>query len=171
MMTDAKWTKDDIAPLYDIRKDGTVISLAHNWRGYGQRPMRHTLNSDGYPSVRLTINGRRIRLAVHRLVALFHLEPRPSLRHELRHLDGNKRHCSSSNLKWGTALENAADRDAHGRSCRGEKHPRARLKAPEVVKIRRRHSHGESVTALSAVYGVSGSQIRHIIKRENWKHV
>jgi hypothetical protein len=34
-------------------------------------------------------------------------------------VDGNKRNNSSTNLRWGTQLENAQDREAHGRTARG----------------------------------------------------
>lgn len=40
-------------------------------------------------------------------------------RQEVRHLDGDKRNTAPSNLVWGTARENAADRERHGRTARG----------------------------------------------------
>lgn len=109
-------------PGYRVTPDGRVFSTEHNWRGYGEREMRQTLNSDNYPSVRLTVNGRRVRLATHRLVARDYLPPRPSPAHEIRHLDGNKMNAHASNLAWGTRKENADDRERHGRTSRGEAH-------------------------------------------------
>lgn len=109
-------------PGYRVTSDGRVYSVGHNWRGYGEREMRQTLNADGYPSVRLTIDGKRTRLAVHRLVAKHFLPPRPSSVHEVRHLDGDRMNSSVSNLAWGTRLENAADRERHGRTSRGQRH-------------------------------------------------
>ena len=106
-------------PGYDVTRDGRVFSTTTNWRGYGPREMQHTPNYDGYPSVRLLINGKRTRLAVHILVAREHLPPRPSTAHEVRHLDGNKLNPHADNLAWGTAKENAADRERHGRTSRG----------------------------------------------------
>ena len=112
-------------PGYEVTADGRVFSISHNWRGYGQRELRQDLNDDGYPSVRLTMNGKRKRLAVHKLVALWHLPPRPSERHEVRHLDGNKMNSTSTNLQWGTRKDNADDRERHGRTSRGPKHSAA----------------------------------------------
>lgn len=109
-------------PGYRVTPDGRVYSVGHNWRGYGEREMRQTLNADGYPSVRLTIDGKRTRLAVHRLVAKHFLPPRPSSAHEVRHLDGDRMNSSVSNLAWGTRSENAADRERHGRTSRGQRH-------------------------------------------------
>ena len=127
-------------PGYEVSWDGTVYSVHSNWRGYGRRALTADLNDDGYPSVRITIGGKRTRQAVHKLVALHHLPPRPSPSHEGRHLDGNKLNCHADNLAWGTRKENADDRERHGRTSRGEKHSRA-IKASnhaEAVRAFRR---------------------------------
>ena len=112
-------------PGYEVTYDGRVFSTATNWRGYGRREMTQDLNDDGYPSVRILVNGQRKRLAVHVLVAMHYLPPRPSLRHELRHLDGNRMNPCASNLAWGTQKDNADDRERHGRTSRGPKHSAA----------------------------------------------
>lgn len=110
---------------YEVTEDGKVFSISHNWRGYGRREMTQEINDDGYPSVRLTINGKRTRATVHSLVAKTFLPPRPSPKHEVRHLDGNKNNSCWWNLCWGTPKENADDRERHQRTSRGEKHSRA----------------------------------------------
>jgi hypothetical protein len=109
-------------PGYRVTADGRVFAVSTNWRGYGEREMRQTPNADGYPSVRLTIDGKRKRLAVHRLVAREFLPPRPSPVHEVRHLDGDKWNNCVGNLAWGTPKDNADDRERHGRTSRGERH-------------------------------------------------
>jgi len=112
-------------PGYVATADGRVYSEAHNWRGYGRRELKQELDASGYPSVRVTIGGKRTRLAVHRIVANQFLPPRPSMDHEIRHLNGNRTDCRSANLAWGTRKENAADRSAHGRTSCGAKHSAA----------------------------------------------
>jgi hypothetical protein len=119
--------RDIAAAGYTITCDGRVFS-ASNWRGYGARELQQTPNADGYPSVRLTLGTRRVRLAVHKLVAMAHLPPRPGRTHQLRHLDGNKLHCAARNLAWGTAKDNADDRQRHGKTSRGPRHS-ARIKS------------------------------------------
>ena len=109
-------------PGYRVTRDGRVFSTEHNWRGYGEREMQQTPNTDGYPSVRLTIDGKRKHLAVHRLVARAYLPPRPSPEHEVRHLDGSKTNNCVENLAWGTRQENADDRARHGRTSHGLRH-------------------------------------------------
>jgi hypothetical protein len=110
---------------YEVSRDGHVFSVAHNWRGYGRRELETSPNVYGYPCVRLTVNGRRKRIAVHRLVAMHYLPPRPSPTHEIRHLDGDRNNSHADNLAWGTAKENADDRERHGRTSRGSRHSAA----------------------------------------------
>lgn len=79
-------------------------------------------NGDGYLFVRLTINGKRKKWMLHKLMAELFLEPRPSKFHEIRHLDGLKQNNRADNLAWGTRKENADDRENHGRTSRGLGH-------------------------------------------------
>lgn len=117
-MTERKHTLDG----YEVTRDGRVYSVSSNWRGMGRREMHQSPNDDGYPSVRLVLNGRRKHLSVHVLVAQEFLPPRPSPKHEVRHLDGNKLNANANNLAWGTRKENADDRERHGRTSKGKSH-------------------------------------------------
>lgn len=112
-------------PQYEVDQYGRVYAVGTNWRGYGRRELTRDLNADGYPSVRVTVDGQRRRVSVHWLVAAAFLPERPSVDHEVRHLDGNKMNNCASNLAWGTKTENAADREAHGRTSRGARHSTA----------------------------------------------
>lgn len=120
MATNAKHT-----PGYEVTRDGRVFSVSSNWRGKGRREMAQTPNDDGYLSVRIMVEGKRKRIAVHVLVARDHLPPRPSLQHEIRHKDGDRRNPCADNLAWGTRKENADDRERHGRTSRGASHSAA----------------------------------------------
>lgn len=125
--------------------------MASNWRGYGEREMRQTLNADGYPSVRLTIDGKRVRLAVHRLVAKEFLGEKPTLAHEVCHIDGNKMNNAVSNLRWGTRKENADDRERHGRTSRGEKHSSAVKASTHKERVKRGAEHYQTMRRLAHV--------------------
>lgn len=98
---------------YEVTEDGKVFSLGHNWRGLGRRELVQELNADQYPSVRLTVDGKRVRYPVYKLVALHHLPPRPSRKHLIRHKDGDRMNSRKDNLMWGTVSENALDREYH----------------------------------------------------------
>lgn len=106
---------------YEITRDGRIFSTT-NWRGLGRRELAQHPNADGYPSVRVTLAGKRVRYAVHSLVSAAYLPERPSHQHEVRHLDGDKTNPNADNLAWGTPKENAKDRERHGRTSRGERH-------------------------------------------------
>lgn len=121
-MSEQKHTPIPGFPGYEIDVYGNVFSVAHNWRGYGVRRLVQNLNSNGYPSVRLTVQGRRTHYSVHKLMGITFLSPRPSSRHETRHLDGDKTNNAITNLAWGTRKDNADDRERHGRTSRGPEH-------------------------------------------------
>lgn len=110
---------------YEVSADGRVFSVRSNWRGKGSFEIVPTLNSHGYLRVRLSLPLGRVSRFVHKIVAAAFLGPRPSPQHEIRHLDGNKKNNSAVNLAWGTRKENAADREAHGRTSRGAAHSAA----------------------------------------------
>ncbi len=114
-----------VEPGYEVTRDGRVFSVETNWRGRGRFELTPDLNSHGYPSVRIYVQGRRKRIAVHRLVARAFLDERPSFSHEICHLDGDRTNNRAENLRWGTRAENAADRERHGRTSRGHSHSEA----------------------------------------------
>lgn len=117
-------------PVYEVSRDGRVFSVTSNWRGYGEREMLWKLDADGYPRVRVIVNGKRISRFVHALVAQKYLPPQPSPMHQIRHLDGNKLNPGADNLEWGTPKENADDRERHGRTSRGDRHSNAIKNSP-----------------------------------------
>ena len=160
-------------PGYEVTPDGRVFSVDSNWRGYGQRELTQTLNSHGYPSVRMTINGVRSRRLVHSLVAAQYLPQRPSRAHEVRHLNGDKTDNSVSNLAWGTRKENADDRERHGRTSRGASHSAAirQGKNDSLSEAERRasvrlHAKGWSQRSIADRLGRSQSAVGSVIRQE-----
>lgn len=121
-MSNETLNKTKHTPGIEVTEDGRIYSIDSNWRGYGKRELTQDLNTYGYPSVRIYLNGQRKRMCVHVLVAAMFLPARPSYAHQIRHLDGNKLNNHYSNLKWGTAKENADDREIHGKTSRGIEH-------------------------------------------------
>lgn len=113
--------------------------------------------------------GGYLQLSVERLGAF--LAPRPSLAHQLRHLNGNKLDNRAVNLAWGTAQENIDDRERHGTTARGERVGTAVLTAKEVAAIKRGLVGGASKASLARAFGVSWPCIDHIARGDNWNHV
>jgi hypothetical protein len=65
------------------------------------------------------------RRMVHQVICHAFHGPQPTPAHEVRHIDGDSANNLPDNLCWGTRKQNAADREAHGRTSRGEAHSAA----------------------------------------------
>jgi hypothetical protein len=83
------------------------------------------------------------------------------------------RNCvNPDHLFLGTNQENTADREAKGRTVKGETHGMARLKTEDVIYIRNSYQRGTnaeySMTGLSKKFGVSITQISRIINNRAW---
>lgn len=96
-------------PGYEITEDGRIYSLKKGRRVL----MKPEIDNYGYPSIKLTVDGKRRRFRVHRLVAFVHLGYKPDSDQVIRHLNGNKMIPHKNNLAWGTSKENAEDRVKH----------------------------------------------------------
>ena len=107
---------------------------------------------------------------VYTLVLEAFVGPRPSGM-QCRHLDGNVGNNHLYNLAWGTAKENATDREHHGNTRRGDSHARSILTGKQVEDIKERLANAETVTHLACKFGVSKSTISHIKTGRLWSHV
>lgn len=95
---------------YRVSSRGRVESL-----GARARILKLTHDHNGYATVLLYKGSKATRklVKVHTLVLTAFVGPR-SEDQQCRHLDGNPSNNRLGNLKWGTILENAQDREAHG---------------------------------------------------------
>lgn len=107
---------------YEVSDEGEVRSVTRQVP-YGRsgctlykgRILKSTKLRNGYLSVKLAIAGNTKTTYVHELVLRAFVGPRPytEARGEIRHLDGDKTNNRIANLKYGTIVENAADRIRH----------------------------------------------------------
>lgn len=82
------------------------------------------------------------------------------------------RNCvNPEHLSLMTRQENEADKAAKGRVPKGEGQWRAVLTEDDVRAIRKRVANGERRNALAKEYGVSASNIEHIVAGRRWAHV
>lgn len=147
-----------------------VIWSDSGWRGHECRALVPETDRYGYQKVRLVVDGRRRRVAVHTLIALaFHGE-RPAGA-QVRHLNGRRDDNRAENLAWGSASENAADREQHGTTARGERNGFARLTDDEVRRVRGLLATGRSQRAVAALVGCSQRTVGAIARNERWAHV
>jgi hypothetical protein len=91
----------------------------------------------------------------------------------LRHRCDNPLCVNPVHLEPGTSADNTQDMLKRGRGPdrRGEKHPLARLKPDDIPNIRRAAGCGTPQGVLAQMYGVSGSQIGRIVRREAWSNI
>ena len=132
------------------------------------RPCKTQVSKKGYLTVSVSngINARPI--GVHQLVADAFLGPCPKGEH-VRHLNGNPPDNRPENLSYGTPLQNAKDRERHGRYASGEHHFGAKLTQSQAEDIRQLRKSGERVSALALKFGVSVSTIGAIIYGKSYK--
>lgn len=157
--------------LYEVSDLGRVSSVGHNWRGYGRRIIVAQDNSHGYLKVRLSIAGRRVNKRVHSLVACAFIGERPSDADQIRHLNGNRHDNRAVNLAYGNGKENAADRDGHGTTAKGERNGWARITEATVREVRQLREDGLLYREIAELTGVTRHHARQIVAREVWSHV
>lgn len=84
-----------------VDKHGNVFKKTEQ----GMKPLSKHRRKDGYEYVEVTSNGKRNKVAVHRLVAIaFH--PNPNNFPQVNHKDGNPNNNQVDNLEWVSASEN-----------------------------------------------------------------
>lgn len=194
---------------YDVSNFGQVRSLErmvpYRFKGMARiqkgRMLKPALDRNGYHFVTLCLNGVRRTKRVSCLVLEAFVGPCPDGHESLHFPERDHSNNRVDNLRWGTQKENAADRDTHGTTCRGDRHwarknpdrfrkvfqergwaatnrtvstPMAVLSEGEVREIRssyRKKVAGSCMKDLAAKYGVSVPTIHEIIARKTWRHV
>ena len=152
---------------YRVKENGTVWAFSKwrssifRWRQLVANPSRY-----GYLMVRIMKDGKRCNLYVHKAIAGRFLPARPSPRHQLRHLDGNKLNNRPENLAWGTAKDNADDRSRHGRTAMGERNGFSKLSDEARANIATRVIAGDSPTMLARQYKITVSNVYKIKARD-----
>ena len=156
--------------IYEVSDQGRVRSLdrilsdGRRWRG---RIMR-TQIVDRYEQLVLARNGQTARTA-HGLVLEAFRGERPAGM-EVCHGNGDPTDNRLENLRWDTPKNNAADREAHGRTAKSERNGSAKLTPDEVRSIRECISKGETQRQVAERYGVSQSTVWRVV-RTHWKDV
>jgi hypothetical protein len=132
--------------------------------------LKLTPGSDGYHNVDLFEDRSHHYVNVHMLVLEAFVGPCPPGL-QCRHLDGNPGNNRLDNLKWGTAKENADDRQSHGRTYHGSEHHRALVDEQQVLLIRQRYAGGELAVDLASEFGLSYPALHNILDGKSWQHV
>jgi len=131
-----EWRAIEGTPNYEVSDRGRVRRTTPAKHTRVGRVLKPWFSSDGYALVDIEHATTRIGPLVCRA---FH-GPKPSPKHEVRHLNGKPADDRASNLAWGTHAENVEDTRRHGTMATGEKNGRARLTDAEVAAVRREYA-------------------------------
>ena len=152
---------------YMISNFGRVKSLKKNIM------LTPSMNNWGYLRVKLSQDGKRYRLLIHRLV-LKSFKPNEDLnKTECNHKDGNKENNYVENLEWITSSENLKHAYKIGlMNHKGENHPRSKLKEQNVIEIKINLKEGIlTQIEIGEKFGVNRVTISDIKRKKTWKHV
>lgn len=148
---------------YEVSSHGRVRALRRNTR-WGDRalPVPEILRSHldrhtRYMLIRLASGGRKtFHGAVHTLVALAFLGLKPTPKHQVAHLDGNRDNNVLSNLVYATQAENEAHKKVHGRDNRaGGQRALAISEVREMRQLRARFGEKIPMWVLGQMFGIS----------------
>jgi hypothetical protein len=150
---------------YRIGTDGSIWSrLVRGYVGLLAKTWKEVKgwSDGGYRRVRLRVDGRNRVYKVHHLVLLTFVGPAPKGCWGL-HGDGNPSNNTLGNLRWGTPLENANDREKHGTHVAGSKKGNAKLTKTDVVIVFSLRDMGCSHSHIAGVMGVDRSVISRVL--------
>jgi allantoicase len=145
--------------LYAVSTFGQVFSFRANrvlkpwWKHRSKSP------SHQYLAVELWVNGKVKQVYIHTIVLTAFRGPRPPSG-QSRHLDGDRANNRLDNLKWGTYLENRADKIKHGKAHK--------LTVEQINRIR---TSSKSLRAMAAEIGCSKSNVWFIRRYSTWADI
>lgn len=145
-------------PGYRVGSDGSVWTIRNRsqWKKLAAQAGKR-----GY--LRVTLNPGAKKYLVHHLVLGAFVSPRPPGQECLHGPDFDPSNNNISNLKWGTRMENVADK----RNAKGESHYRSKFTADQVREIRT-NPHGVSLRKWAKRLGCSMGAISHIRAGRSW---
>lgn len=124
----------------------------------------------GYGSVRVLRDGKYHNMVAHRFSYEHHFGVTVPRELCVCHKCDTPACVNPDHLFLGTLQDNIQDRDAKGRTAKGERSHLSKLTAVQVDEIRRRFAQGGITRfALAREYGVVDTTICYIISRRTWK--
>ena len=92
--------------------------------------------------------------------------------HRANHKDGIKTNNKLENLEWVTPSEDAQHAFRIGlRTHKGIRHPQAKLRNEDILKMRELHNQGTSQRILAKMFDVCRSHVNRIIHHKRWSHI
>ena len=159
---------------YYVTDTGRVVSV--KWNKVRILQPRYRAGSE-YQLVNLSADGEVSTHYVHHLVLEAFHGTKPTREWQTRHLDGNPHNNNLSNLAFGTAADNAADRVRHGTQARGEGIHCAKLNRRKVEWVKDLYAASKAgnsninltMNDLAEIFGVSRTAISCVINEQTWR--
>lgn len=155
---------------YEVTKEGDVCKKPYK-DAEGKMRKRKILKPTkihGYMRLNVKLDGKKITVAVHRIVASTFLITH-SLNLEVNHIDGNKANNKINNLEWvdhNTNMNHAVDNNLF------PKNPKRKFSANEVKLIRKYHRDKQfTYKELAQLFQVPKSTIWGVISNRSYKEV
>lgn len=158
------------AGLYSVSSKGRIRSHFND----RDRLLVCYPDTKGYPQFAMSLpDGRRVRMKVHRAVALAFLGPRPPGA-QINHISGDKRDNSVVNLEYVSCRRNVRHAWEKGlrraEQVQGERHGRSKLTTEQVRHIRLVGS-AANINDLADRFGVTPQCIDQVLTHKTWRHV
>jgi hypothetical protein len=139
-----------------------------SWRGGRWKKLKQGPDSDGYKVVELFGKTERVSVLV---CTAFH-GPKPTPKHEARHLNGVSTDDRPENLAWGTHKQEYTRFDFPRDVPAWEAHGQAKMDETGVRRLRAVYDAGErNFAVLGRSFGINRSTARSICLRLKWRHV
>lgn len=153
---------------YKIFENGDIFSYKRNCF------VKQFKNSDGYLSVNISGEHKRVVMRVHRLVGICFVKnnlPYSIDELTINHKDFNKNNNHYSNLEWMTRSDNSKDsyRQMNHKNY-GSSNKKSKLNEEKVIKIKSlllKFSDSE----IAKIFNVSPRTIYDIRKNKTWKYI
>lgn len=163
---------------YRFSSNGAIQSRrkCNRWGGYTDewRDVYFRKDPDtGHLSVRVTVDGVKRKLYVHRLILEAFRGPCPDGMEGCHDPNPDPSDCRIENLRWDTRKANISDCKKHGRMRRavGSKQHLAKLTEKDIPLIRQLALDGVMHHVIAERFGVTRAAISYIVRGKTWKHV
>lgn len=134
--------------------------------------MKPGVSGSGYRFVHLSVGGLAKMFQVHRLVAEHFIEKLDIKAVEVNHKNRNKTDNFVTNLEWVTHSKNQYHMHKDNpNQIKGEQVPSSKLRAEDVLEIKKRLSLGEPGSRIAKDFGVNKNSIYAIKDGKTWKHL
>ena len=137
--------------------------------------MKPYINNYGYLRISLSVDGKRHKYSIHRLVALLFID-NPYNKKEVNHIDGNKLNNVVTNLEWVTSSENQlhAERNNlthHTPVCGSDNHWTKYSDKQIHMVCKLLENNKLSIPEIGKKTNVSRGVVGSIQRHECWKHI